>query len=477
MCDGSLSQRVLEYDKDSIEKVGDSYSIDGKAYGTPLVTSFHVTDPDWGALDQELSTLEKRQDGLKNRGGNVEADISFITGEDEELPMPEESPEVEESLEAEESPEAKESLEAEEFPEAEESLEAEESPDVNQSPDRGDGAGAGLPTKDEAGQAASRFTITANSALSEYLAIQMLNTEQEIDISAFPEAADTSLVVDAFLEAQYQNPLILGIKGAGMDTDNRILRVMYDYDAETTEAKRKEVEEKVTRITDEIIKDGMSELEKEIAINQYLCDNARYDDGALENAAEHDFQYVDDSYNDSFTAYGVLVNQIGVCASYSAGFKLLADAAGLDSIVVTGYLEGNLPHAWNKVRLDGQWNIVDSTNNDNDMIQNALFNLSDSAAYSILAEDDRFVLDGNVYDYEAPSDEKEYYCINDNYFSMDQITDILAEKLNSEGRAAVRTDYDLDDESFNRIAQETANQTHSRLTGFHWMGVIHLEQK
>ena len=197
----------------------------------------------------------------------------------------------------------------------------------------------------------------------------------------------------------------------------------------------------------------------------------------MENAAENDFTYVDEKFNDSFTAYGVLINHVGVCASYSAAFKLLADAAELDSIVVTGYLDGNLPHAWNKVMLDGQWNIVDATNNDNEVIQNALFNLSDSAAYATLVEDDRFVLDTSLYDYEALSDDKEYYRITDNYFAMEEITGMLAEKLQSTGNAALRTDYDLDDETFNQVAQEAANLAQADISGFHWMGVIHLELK
>ena len=186
---------------------------------------------------------------------------------------------------------------------------------------------------------------------------------------------------------------------------------------------------------------------------------------------------MDEKFNDSFTAYGVLINHVGVCASYSAAFKLLADAAELDSIVVTGYLDGNLPHAWNKVMLDGQWNIVDATNNDNEVIQNALFNLSDSAAYATLVEDDRFVLDTSLYDYEALSDDKEYYRITDNYFAMEEITGMLAEKLQTTGNAALRTDYDLDDETFNQVAQEAANLAQADISGFHWMGVIHLELK
>lgn len=38
-----------------------------------------------------------------------------------------------------------------------------------------------------------------------------------------PGASDSSYVADAFAETQYQNPLILGIQKASMDTDNMIL--------------------------------------------------------------------------------------------------------------------------------------------------------------------------------------------------------------------------------------------------------------
>lgn len=39
----------------------------------------------------------------------------------------------------------------------------------------------------------------------------------------------------------------------------------------------------------------------------------------------------------------------------------------------------------------------------------------------------------------------------------------------------LRTDYTLDDETFSRGAQKAANETQADISGFHWMGVIHLE--
>lgn len=463
MCDGSVAQKVIDYDIKNIEKNTENpyYTINGRACGTAFVSEFVVTEPDWNSIDQDLEAIIERQEKLKNKGGNMEADISIINEEDSD----------EETVNTEE---------AKEEPDTQEPEEAKEAPEENKEPDKEkpqekDASGE----EQEANENYDGITenITANSALSEYLAIQMLNTNQAIDVSAFPESADTELVIDAFLEAQYQNPLILGIKEAGIDTAEGILYINYDYDSQTTEEKRKAVKEKVAQITSEIITDGMSELDKELAINQYLCDNAEYDNAALDNATENDFLYVDEVYNDSFTAYGVLVNGVGVCASYSAGFKLLADAAGLDSIVVTGYLEGSLPHAWNKVKVEEQWNIVDSTNNDNEIIKNALFNLSDDAAYTALVEDDRFALDSSRYDYEALSDDKEYYRIMDSYFGVEEVGNELAAKLKKEGSAVLRTDYSLDDETFSTIAQNAADASQSDISGFYWMGVIHLEQQ
>lgn len=485
MCDDTVSQRVVEYDRNSIEKSGTGYRIDYKIYGTAFVDTYLVTDQDWDMFEQEMEAIEERQEKLMKKGGNVEADISFLDGEGTEVDSDSDTQLTEEETESTEAGTA-ETETPETTEEAAEEVTTETVEEDATEPDSMSREAAEEDIEDEAAEDIAppeksidyeEGKVTANSALSEYLAIHMLNGSEQIDISAFPEAADTALVVDAFLEAQYQNPLILGIKEVGMDTLNYIVYIRYDDDTETSEAKRKELEEKVAEITSEIITDGMSDLDKELAINAYLCDNAVYDNDALENAEENDFKYVDESYNDSFTAYGVLVNNVGVCASYSAAFKLLADAAGLESVVVTGYLEGNLPHAWNKVKLDGKWNIVDATNNDNDVVQNALFNLSDSAAYSMLVEDDRFVLDSNLYDYEAPSDDNEYYRITDNYYSVDEITDALVEKLQTEGSALLRTDYALDDETFSMIAQEAANEAHANISGLHWMGVIRLEQQ
>lgn len=440
MCDGSTAQKVLDYDIDGLNRneENDSYTITARAMQTPFTREFLVYGHDWDTLEADLVALEERQEKLQNKGGNVAPSLSV---DEEPADSPEAEPEEEEP--AQETPPSEE----------EPSVEGEE------------------PEADP-----SQVRVTANSAMSEYVALQMLSTNDAIDLSAFPEAADVQKIKDAFFEAQYQNPLILGVQGGSIDTENRILFVNYDFDRTTTAAKQQEIEARVETIVDEIITDSMTDLEMEIAINTYLCENARYDDAALENAEKYNFAAVDQDFYDSFTAYGVLVDGVGVCASYSAAFKLLADAAGLESIVVTGYLDGSVPHAWNKVRVDGSWYIVDATNNDNEVIANALLNLSDDAAYGTLVENDSFVLDGSLQDYAAVQDTLEYYHTTGRYYEQDEISDELAALLASEGKAVLRTDYDIDDETFYEIATDTANAVGKRIRGFYWMGVIHLEE-
>lgn len=431
MCDGSTAQKILEYDLDSIRKEEENnvYYISARAFKTPFTEEFLVSDVEWDTLDADLSAIMERQEKLMNKGGNV---TPSLTVEDKPQSPAEEGSSV-----------------------------SEEKQNDEEKIQQGGG---------------SVVHITANSALSEYIAIHMLETKEVIDLSDFPEAANTQMIVDAFFEAQYQNPLILGVQGGSIDTEERTLFVEYDFDRDQTAEKQQEIKERIEEIKNEIITDDMSDFEKEVAINAYLCENARYDDEALENAEKYSFTQVDEEFYDSFTAYGILVDGVGVCASYSAAFKLLSDAAGLDSIVVTGYLEGSVPHAWNKVKIEDDWYIVDATNNDNELIDNALLNLSDSAAYGTLVEGDSFVIGESRYDYMANEDIMEYYHATDRYFPQEEIADQLAGQLISDGQAVLRTDYDIDDESFYEIAQKAADKAGKNINGYYWMGVIRLEE-
>lgn len=318
--------------------------------------------------------------------------------------------------------------------------------------------------------------IFANSALSEYLAMNMLAGVSAIDISDFPEAKDTSLVEDALMEAYYQNPLILGIQAYQIDRREMILYIAYDDEAAVQAKKQQEIQDELEEVITRITTSDMTDEEVEFAINQYLCDTIVYDEDALVNAEEHDFMYVDEAYNDSFTAYGALINGKCVCSGYAAAFKLLCDTAGLESIVVTGILEGGLSHAWNKIKVEDEWQIVDVTNNDTDYIANALLNLPSFAGERVLVEDKDYMADKLIKQYQGQSEENEYYHIMDQYYPVEEMAEQLAADLQETGEVTLRTDYDLDDDRFYEITDAVYEIMGDDvdLYGFYWLGVIYL---
>lgn len=105
------------------------------------------------------------------------------------------------------------------------------------------------------------------------------------------------------------------------------------------------------------IRPNMSDFEKEIEIIKYLVTNVTYDVDELSN----DTNFI----NDSYKAYGALVNHKAVCSGYAKAFDILAKKCGLSSTVVTGEAinssSQNGPHAWNQIYLDGEWYNVDVT--------------------------------------------------------------------------------------------------------------------
>ena len=313
-----------------------------------------------------------------------------------------------------------------------------------------------------------------SSALTAFLAIQMLNSQERISLEKFPEASDQEYLVEAWFEAVLQNPLILGPRSMQLDWATGDILITYDHDAQTQQRQQRAIMERVAEIVDEIIESGMTDLEKQTAINEFLIEHATYDFGALDNAEQNNFMFVDPEYYDAFTAYGILINGIGVCSGYADAFTLIADEAGLESVIVTGYLQGSLPHAWNRVNIDGQWYTLDVTNNDNELFPNAFFNLSDLEAATILTEDSRWMLDRYISNYIASSvADTEYYRFNDRFFDQEEIVEALVDGITYNGRATYRTNVLLTEEQFLMIALEVMEQTGNfDLMGGQFLGVI-----
>jgi len=122
----------------------------------------------------------------------------------------------------------------------------------------------------------------------------------------------------------------------------------YGYDSATMTQMKQETENEVTLLAAEVFTPDMSEYTLVKTIHDYLIDNTVY----AQNTTGQDFIYY---------AYGPLMKGTGVCEGYAEAARLLFDAVGIESVFVTGTVDSNIPHAWNIVKIGGNWYQLDIT--------------------------------------------------------------------------------------------------------------------
>ena len=106
----------------------------------------------------------------------------------------------------------------------------------------------------------------------------------------------------------------------------------------------------------EIITEEMSDYEKELAVHDWMIAWAEYDQAALSSLPGA--QPTPDSDN----PYGFFTGRAAICTGYTSTFQLLMDLLGIECVTVEGTAyNGTEDHAWNMVRLDGDWYCVDVT--------------------------------------------------------------------------------------------------------------------
>lgn len=90
---------------------------------------------------------------------------------------------------------------------------------------------------------------------------------------------------------------------------------------------------------------GMTDFQREVVIHDAIIENC---------------DYLDDASAGIRSAYGALVEGKAVCEGYARAFQYLLHQADIPSMLVFGQA-GGVNHAWNMVRIDGQWYHADIT--------------------------------------------------------------------------------------------------------------------
>ncbi|MFD0587292.1 transglutaminase domain-containing protein [Paenibacillus sp. GCM10027627] len=252
----------------------------------------------------------------------------------------------------------------------------------------------------------------AVGALEKAIADGLMARNTSINLSAYPEAGDSSVLKDTLLKVITQYPLILDEKEFAFDYSKKSLIIKYSSASKDSIVKQQnEIKAKVKSVVASIIKPGMTIEQKEKAIHDWITENGRYQDEVLQEYLDGvDTAKISAKYAAAFNPYGILINGVGVCQSYAEAFKLLADAAGVQSVVMTGKL-GSVPHAWNMVQADGKsWFHVDVTNNDGEnAIPYAVYNSPDTFLAKDYTFGNEFALDKDIPKFASTSNKYDYY--------------------------------------------------------------------
>lgn len=121
-----------------------------------------------------------------------------------------------------------------------------------------------------------------------------------------------------------------------------------------------DIEQDPMTLADYLTQPMLNDTEKARAIFRWITDRINYDvDAFLNNRALRT------------DAAETLKRRISICEGYAALFEKMGAQAGLEIVTIRGYAKGfghttltgfSKPnHAWNAVKIDGRWQLIDST--------------------------------------------------------------------------------------------------------------------
>lgn len=108
------------------------------------------------------------------------------------------------------------------------------------------------------------------------------------------------------------------------------------------------------------ISDKQSDYEKALAIHDRIVQNVVYDEEVYQRSKNNE-----DFYDDAYNAYGCLVTKRAVCEGYSRAYQMLLQESGVETGVISGEATDSQGetggHAWNYIKLDDGYYLVDVT--------------------------------------------------------------------------------------------------------------------
>jgi len=185
----------------------------------------------------------------------------------------------------------------------------------------------------------------------DYIHGQMLLRADEINIYSYNiPVEDFTSLYEKVLNT-YADLFFIGVNINGTESGGYIYSYIpeYSYEQQEIEEMMADFNSAVKEITDVIDNENMTDLEIAVYVHDRLAYMAEYD---YENYIEGAVPRI------SHTAYGILVNKVGVCQGYAGAYKHILNLYDIECEPVTSKV---LNHMWNIVKLNGEYYHVDIT--------------------------------------------------------------------------------------------------------------------
>ena len=200
----------------------------------------------------------------------------------------------------------------------------------------------------------------------------LLNADESVVLPVLNTGDDSKAIFGMIEQIRLGDPEIMFYEGCTYRTDG-LLTLKYEKPRDSLLKAAQDTKAAADDILSRIIKPGMTDYEKELAIHDYIVGSCQYD---IENFSK------DTVPPEGHEAYGPLIAGKAVCEGYAKAMQLLLNRVDIECLMVTGTSKGEL-HGWNIVRISGKYYQVDATWDDpvmdggEQVLQHTYFNLTD----------------------------------------------------------------------------------------------------
>ncbi len=132
-------------------------------------------------------------------------------------------------------------------------------------------------------------------------------------------------------------------------------KIIYKIPVNEFRMKETEFEAQIVSILNDCISDDYTDIEKAMALYEYMCTNYAYDYDMNEQTGER---------SEEISAYRCLIEKKGICSEIASLYNYLLLQAGVDSDAIGGTLISDtelVGHSWVLVTIDGQPYHIDPT--------------------------------------------------------------------------------------------------------------------